>query len=206
MEFITDALFNSLNNVVKINCIITLLIISSSSVAQKIYGKLRNWNHLILKNIYWLPVRTNCFRLFMWYRLSIIVFFVFVFEDVVAQLELRQAETISCGLDYSGRHNIAFSTGAWQFPKDNNSSRVQSAGAVFDVKYSGFTAEARNAFQYAIDIWARTIKSDVPIKIFANWAFLDNVTTLAFVTPTEVKNFEGTPKKDLWPSSNAFCK
>lgn len=134
----------------------------------------------------------------MWYRILALITFVFFFESVLAQVEIRQAETISCGLDDTGLHNVVANVKSMPAQKNQNASRIQTNGAVFDVKYSGFTEEAKNAFQYAIDIWARTIKSDVTIRVFANWAFLDNVTTLAFVTPTEVKNFDGTPERDLW--------
>ncbi len=48
--------------------------------------------------------------------------------------------------------------------------------ATFEVEYSGFTAEAREAFQHAVDLWASRIESDVPIEIEANWSALeDNV-------------------------------
>ncbi len=131
-------------------------------------------------------------------RILIIVCFVSFFENVLAQMEIRHSETITCGIDHSGKRKVASTARILSTNKNSQSGRVQAGGAIFDVKYSGFTVEAKNAFQYAVDIWSRTIKSDVPIKIFANWAFLDNVETLAFVTPTEIKNFDGNPKKDLW--------
>lgn len=131
-------------------------------------------------------------------RLLLAIILVLIFKDVSAQVEIRQTETILCGLDHTGIRNVVSNTKILSSHKSTNSNRTQVDGAVFDVKYSGFTEEARIAFQYAVDIWARTLKSDVSIKVFANWAFLDNVTTLAFVTPTEIKNFAGTPRKDLW--------
>ena len=47
--------------------------------------------------------------------------------------------------------------------------RFSTATAQFIVDYRGFTTEARQAFQYAIDIWATQISSPVPIRIQANW-------------------------------------
>ncbi len=47
--------------------------------------------------------------------------------------------------------------------------RLSAATAQFVVDYKGFTAEARQAFQYAVDIWATQISSPVPIRIQANW-------------------------------------
>lgn len=47
------------------------------------------------------------------------------------------------------------------------------ATAQFIVDYRGFTTEARRAFQYAVDIWASLISSPVPIRIQANWTYLE---------------------------------
>jgi len=125
-------------------------------------------------------------------------FLIFSFNLLFAQVEIRKGETITCGVDPTGVRHTYKNTTAQSASKSLSSGRTQEATSTFDVKYSGFTEEARNAFQYAVDIWSRTIKSDVTIRVFANWSFLDNVTTLAFVTPTEVKNFSGSPNKDLW--------
>jgi hypothetical protein len=43
----------------------------------------------------------------------------------------------------------------------------------FIVTYSGFTAEAQAAFQYAVDIWSNLLVSSVPIRIQANWTRQD---------------------------------
>lgn len=40
---------------------------------------------------------------------------------------------------------------------------------VISVTYNGFTPEALNAFQYAVDIWASVLTSTVPIEIDAYW-------------------------------------
>ena len=42
----------------------------------------------------------------------------------------------------------------------------------FQVTYSGFTSEARAAFQYAVDIWASLIRSNVTIRINASYTSL----------------------------------
>ncbi len=47
--------------------------------------------------------------------------------------------------------------------------RLSAATAQFIITYNGFPAEARQAFQYAVDIWATQIASPVPIRIQANW-------------------------------------
>ena len=51
--------------------------------------------------------------------------------------------------------------------------RLSAATAQFIVEYNGFPAEAQQAFQYAVDIWATQISSPVPIRIRANWVTLE---------------------------------
>ena len=41
--------------------------------------------------------------------------------------------------------------------------------ASFIVNYNGFTAPAQAAFQFAVDIWANSIESPVPIRVSANF-------------------------------------
>ncbi|GAB4001219.1 hypothetical protein GCM10028807_56920 [Spirosoma daeguense] len=47
--------------------------------------------------------------------------------------------------------------------------RLAAPTAQFVVTYNGFTTEAKQAFQYAVDIWSTLIVSPVPIRIQANW-------------------------------------
>lgn len=49
------------------------------------------------------------------------------------------------------------------------SGRLAAPRAQFIVTYTNFTAEAKRAFQYAVDIWSTLIVSSVPIRIQANW-------------------------------------
>lgn len=44
--------------------------------------------------------------------------------------------------------------------------------STFIVNYSGFTPEAQNAFQHAVDIWSRVITAEVPIEINASFTGL----------------------------------
>ena len=46
----------------------------------------------------------------------------------------------------------------------------------FSVNYTGFTTEARVAFQYAVDIWASQISSPVTIRVDASFVDLGGVT------------------------------
>src|SRR5688572_691521 len=116
--------------------------------------------------------------------------------QVIAQIEIRKGETITCGVSTVGKSSVKILNPVGR--QYNSSGRVNDDEPIFDVKYSGFTDEAKAAFQYAINIWESNLQSGVKIKIFANWAFVENINTLAFVTPTEVKNFDDAPIGDLW--------
>nr|WP_321232730.1 T9SS type A sorting domain-containing protein [uncultured Psychroserpens sp.] len=48
-----------------------------------------------------------------------------------------------------------------------------TACAVINVTYNGFSAPAQNAFQHAVDIWANTLDTTVPITIDANYVALN---------------------------------
>ena len=47
---------------------------------------------------------------------------------------------------------------------------AKGGGATFDVSYTGFSAEAQAAFQYAVDIWSAHLQSAVPIKVNASFS------------------------------------
>jgi hypothetical protein len=54
-----------------------------------------------------------------------------------------------------------------------NKSATLSGGAKIYVTYTGFTTQAKNAFQKAVDIWASQVYSPVKIKIDATWRTLE---------------------------------
>ncbi len=54
----------------------------------------------------------------------------------------------------------------------NSSQRANGGGATINVTYTGFTASAQAAFQYAVDIWAAQLTSAVPIEVEASFSAL----------------------------------
>lgn len=60
------------------------------------------------------------------------------------------------------------------------------------VTYSGFTAEAQLAFQYAVDLWQNMIYSTIPIRVKANWVILDKGVLGNCSAADYYKNFEGS--------------
>lgn len=69
--------------------------------------------------------------------------------------------------------------------------------ANFEVTYNGFTPEAQAAFQYAVDIWSTIIKSDVTIKISANFTSL-SPGVLGSAGPNFIRANFGEGKQGFW--------
>ena len=79
------------------------------------------------------------------------------------------------------------------FPTCDPSERT----ARFDVTYTGFPADARTAFQAAVDVWACRVASPRPIRIDASWEPLE-ARTLGTAGPLLYRNFAGAPRRDTW--------
>ena len=73
------------------------------------------------------------------------------------------------------------------------------------VTYNDFPTEAKEAVQYAIDIWARNFESKVPINVEASWETNSDNRILGSARPGYYFNdFPGAPDPDLWyPSALA---
>ena len=72
------------------------------------------------------------------------------------------------------------------------------------VNYNGFTPEAQAAFQYAVDIWASLLTSEVNIVVDATWENIPG-NTLGFARATNYwTNFSGAPQDNVfYPSALA---
>ncbi|MFZ6050521.1 hypothetical protein [Halocola ammonii] len=76
-------------------------------------------------------------------------------------------------------------------PEDYHYGEEREANIL--VEYNGFTAEAQEAFAYAVDIWASILNSDMTIEIEANFeATASNVLGYAG-SNGYFKNFSGAP-------------
>ncbi len=73
------------------------------------------------------------------------------------------------------------------------------------VTYNDFPTEAKDAVQYAIDIWSRNFESKVPINVEASWETNADNRVLGSARPGYYfNNFSGAPDPDLWyPSALA---
>ena len=72
---------------------------------------------------------------------------------------------------------------------------TNSACSNFVVNYDGFTPEAQAAFQYAVDIWAHIIESQVPINVNAKFEVLGQ-NTLGSASPETLNTISGVPGID----------
>ncbi len=79
----------------------------------------------------------------------------------------------------------------------NSQTMVTSGSATFEVNYSGFTTEARVAFQRAVEIWSEHIASPVPIRIQAEFTPLAS-TVLGSAGPFLLRDFPGAPMRGTW--------
>lgn len=69
--------------------------------------------------------------------------------------------------------------------------------AAFTITYTGYSAQAQQAFQFAADIWSSLLNSEVAIKV--NTYFLPLSPGLLGITlPNGIKDFAGTPQPNVW--------
>lgn len=82
-------------------------------------------------------------------------------------------------------------------PPSEYFNRLKSATIkkpTIEVTYSGFSYEAQQAFQYAVDIWKNLIYTPVPIRIKANWQSLSKGVLGSCGPSNYYKNFNSTER------------
>jgi PKD repeat protein len=85
-----------------------------------------------------------------------------------------------------------------RIPAPARPGRIGVQSATFNVTYNGFSLEAKQAFQRAVDIWSGLITSPVPINVVAYWEPLDS-GVLGAAGPTTVRrNFANAPVLGTW--------
>ena len=75
-------------------------------------------------------------------------------------------------------------------------ARVKTSQFIID--YNGFTPEARDAFQYAVDIWASIFSSPVPIRVNATFTFLEPPAIGAAKFTNAFRNVPLAPRANTW--------
>ena len=77
-------------------------------------------------------------------------------------------------------------------------AEAHAAFQVIDFSSQPLSAEAKGAFQHAVDIWAGLVNSAVPIRIVVGWGA--NPGFLAHGTAPIYRNFPNAPLPDVWYS------
>jgi hypothetical protein len=127
------------------------------------------------------------------FSIFIIIVFLICSDGVaLAQqlMELKPTKPVICYIDQRNNHDHIHP------PKNFVEGRAHEARtqtATFEVEYINFPADnqAKNAFQYAIDIWETQIISSVPIRVRAEWVTLDEGVLGQAIWGTAFANFDG---------------
>ncbi|WP_426573250.1 DUF4214 domain-containing protein [Aquihabitans sp. McL0605] len=83
-------------------------------------------------------------------------------------------------------------------PRPTPSTRVSAVKSTFVVSYTGFTPEAKAAFQRAVDLWSVLVQSSQPIRIKATYKGLPQ-GILGGAGPGDfVRDFPGAPRTGTW--------
>jgi hypothetical protein len=87
---------------------------------------------------------------------------------------------------------------AFQKWKESRSARLKTAN--FEIEYINFPADnqAKNAFQFAVDLWETQLSSPVTIKLRAQWASLDAGVLGQAIWGSAHANFDGAQHNDTF--------
>jgi PKD repeat protein len=85
-----------------------------------------------------------------------------------------------------------------RIPAPTQPRRIGVQAAVFNVTYNGFSNEAKQAFQRAVDIWSGLISSSVPINVVANWTPLQPGVLGSAGPKTFVRDFPNAPQANTF--------
>jgi hypothetical protein len=126
-------------------------------------------------------------------RLLTFLLFILAFSAHSQQMmSLTPKKPIVCYLDSKNKNTSFGPPQAFLNAKNNPSARTSTA--VFVVEYIGFDAQAKAAFQQAVDIWASLIQSPVKIKIKAYWRPLSTGVLGQAIWGSVIANFSNAQK------------
>jgi hypothetical protein len=106
-------------------------------------------------------------------------------------LSVRPEKQIICYYSYENRPDHVPASDVFLQWRRNSAGRAKSA--VIDVEYENFPTDnlAKNAFQYAVEIWEAHLSSSVPIRIHAEWRSLDKGVLGQAIWGRSYANFGG---------------
>jgi hypothetical protein len=83
-------------------------------------------------------------------------------------------------------------------PRPQSSLRASTVSATFVVTYHGFPANAKAAFQRAVDLWSVLVKSSVPIRVDATWTTMGDGILGGARAGDYIRDFSGAPRSATW--------
>lgn len=125
--------------------------------------------------------------------IGIIILLCVSLEISMAQqmLSIKPAKPVVCYQSSEAGHDQIPPPERFQRWAQGRSSKLKTAN--FEVEYINFPADnlAKNAFQFAVDIWETQISSPVTIRVRAQWASLDPGVLGQAIWGSAHANFEG---------------
>ena len=107
-------------------------------------------------------------------------------------IRLSESKEIICYADHTNKNTRIFPV-----QRKRSNGRTQES-ATFEVEYVGFTPEAEEAFQAAVDIWAGLINSPVPIRVRASWESLESGVLGSAIWGDAFGNFTEAQKRNTF--------
>ncbi|QNP53744.1 hypothetical protein H9L05_09485 [Hymenobacter qilianensis] len=120
-------------------------------------------------------------------------------QQLVSQAELvlesRPAKPVICYARNEDMHTYVAPPAQFL---NRTAGRPTADRARIEVTYIGFPADARAAFQKAVDIWQSLLFSPVVIRVEARWEALDEGVLGAAGATQIYRNLPGAPKSNIW--------
>ncbi|GCC50843.1 hypothetical protein SanaruYs_10620 [Chryseotalea sanaruensis] len=110
---------------------------------------------------------------------------------------MKPKRPIVCyGKAVTGTSHIPLSSDIQKKLEEGSANRTKTSN--FVVQYVGFTTDAREAFQKAVDIWESILVSPVDIHVRAVWTPLNNGVLGSATAGTFFANFDGAQQINTW--------
>jgi hypothetical protein len=109
---------------------------------------------------------------------------------------LKSKDAIVCYANPENQHTRVEAPEIVRAWKERGAARTKTANIV--VTYVGFTTEAQNAFQAAVDIWETLIESNVTIHVTATWQPLGTGVLGSAIWGSVHANFPGAQRINTW--------
>ncbi|MBF2013786.1 MAG: hypothetical protein IGS23_00850, partial [Rivularia sp. T60_A2020_040] len=120
----------------------------------------------------------------------------FSLQDLLASHNHGDDEEHEHGHDYAGSTSTLSQNKTFV-----SASFINPPTSTINVNYHGFSQEAKNAFEYVVDIWEGWIKSDIPMQVNAYWEDLSpyGSNILGAASPYSfTRNFTGATKDNTY--------